>query len=94
MHTNCPLSWYFILLIISPTFALYVAITEFDGSVLAFSIDITFIHDWIEAALVSISATARYLLSFEIVVPTEIVEDKYVLNNSFPSGLNVTITVL
>lgn len=73
---------------------LYVYITEFVGSVLAFSIDIIFIFDCITAPCVLISAIPKYLLSLEIAVSIATVVERYDLNNSFPFGLYIAITVL
>ena len=67
---------------------------EFVGSELALSIDITFMFDCIIVPDVSISAIAKYLLSFEMLTSTALVDDKYVLNSSFPCGLYIFITVL
>ena len=72
----------------------YVFSNEFVGSELAFSIDITFIFDFMIVPDVSTSATAKYLLSFDILTSTALVEDKYVLNISLPFGSYIFITVL
>ena len=64
--------------------SLCVNTTEFVGSVSAFSTDIIFIFDCISVPDVFISATARYLLSLDMVVSSAIVVDKYVLKSSFP----------
>ena len=74
--------------------ALYVYIIEFDGSVFAFSIDIIFMFDCIIAELESISAIAKYLLLFDMLVVIALVDAKYVLNISLPLSSNVITTVL
>ena len=78
-------------LLFSPS---YVFSTEFVGSVLAFSTEIIFILDFIIVPDVSVSAIAKYLLSFDIVTSTALLDDRYVLNNSFPSGEYTATTVL
>ena len=71
VHTSLFLSWYFIFFNNLLASALCIAITEFNGSVWAFSIDIIFILDCINVPCVFISAIARYLLSFDISVSNE-----------------------
>ena len=94
MHINLFLSWYCIFVINLSFSPSYVFSTEFVGSVLAFSIDIILILDFIIVPDVSTSAIAKYLLSFDIVISVALVDDRYVLNNSFPSGEYTATTVL
>ena len=94
MHINFSLSWYLICVISSPAFPAILCSTELVGSLFAFSIEIIFIFDCTIAPVVSISAIAKYWLFPDISVAIAILEDRYVLNNSFPSELNITTIFL
>ena len=66
----------------------------FVSPLLALSISIIFMLDSINAPPIFTSAIAKYFPSTDISAPTATVDAKYVLNNSFPFLLNVTITLL
>ena len=67
-HTNLLFSWYSILDISELFSPSYFLIAELSGFELAPSIDIVCILDFIIVPDVSISATAKYLLSFDIAI--------------------------
>ena len=85
MHTN--LFWYSIFVISLSFVALYTFFIAFTVSFCASSIEYTFTFDWINVPVVSTSASAKYLLSDEILISVTRVLAKNTLNSSFPFEL-------